>query len=138
MKVLVSACLLGQNCKYNGGNNLHPGVLEFLKGKEVVPICPEVLAGLPTPRPPAELVQGRVCSCHGEDLDAVYRRGVEAALAQIQGQHIDLAILQSRSPTCGVRQVYDGTFTGRLVPGQGLFAQALLAAGCPVADAEEF
>lgn len=137
MKVLVSACIMGENCKYNGKSNKNDAVIDFLKDKEVVRICPELLAGMAVPRPCAELVDGVVTDENGQNVDAAYRRAVELALASICPEEFELAVLQSRSPTCGVNQVYDGSFTGRLVPGQGLFARALAARGCKVVDAEE-
>lgn len=138
MKVLVSSCVLGKNCKYNGKNNFNSRVIEFLKDKEIVEICPELLAGLPTPRPSAELVNGIVMSIDGKNVDKQYRLGIDLALKEIQNMDIDLVILQSRSPTCGVKQIYDGSFTGQLIEGQGLFAQALILAGYKVMDADEF
>ncbi|MDD3920238.1 MAG: DUF523 domain-containing protein [Eubacteriales bacterium] len=138
MKVLVSACLLGVNCKYNGKNNDNPRVAAFLADKEVVAICPEMLAGLGTPRNCAEIVNGRVTDNQGNDVDEAFRKGVALALEKIKGEPIALAILQSRSPTCGVRQIYDGSFSGKLVPGQGLFARELIRKGIRVMDAEEF
>lgn len=138
LKILVSSCVMGKNCKYNGGNNYNSRVMEFLKDKEVIEICPELLAGLPIPRPSAELVDGVVMSIDGENVDKEYRHAVELAMREIGNVDIDLVILQSRSPTCGVNQVYDGSFTGRLIKGQGLFAQALIKAGYKVVDAEDF
>lgn len=138
MKILVSSCVMGKNCKYNGGNNYNSRVMEFLKDKEVIEICPELLADLPIPRPSAELVDGVVMSIDGENVDKEYRHAVELAMREIGNVDIDLVILQSRSPTCGVNQVYDGSFTGRLIKGQGLFAQALIKAGYKVVDAEDF
>lgn len=138
MKILVSSCVMGKNCKYNGGNNYNSRVMEFLKDKEVIKICPELLADLPIPRPSAELVDGVVMNIDGENVDNEYRHAVELAMREIGNVDIDLVILQSRSPTCGVNQVYDGSFTGRLIKGQGLFAQALIKAGYKVVDAEDF
>ncbi len=137
MKVLVSACLLGRNCKYNGGNNLSPRVQAFLQDKEVVEICPEVLAGLGTPRIPIEIRAGQVIRADGENVDAPVRQAVQAVLRQLEGQNIQCAVLKSRSPTCGVRQVYDGSFTGTLVDGMGVLAQALKDAGYTVIDSED-
>jgi uncharacterized protein YbbK (DUF523 family) len=117
MKVLVSACILGENCKYNGKNNYHSKVAEFLRDKEVIPICPEMLAGLGAPRNCAEIVDGIILDDQGRDVDALYRRGVALALDKIRDEQIDLVILQSRSPTCGVRQIYDGSFYGKLIEG---------------------
>ena len=138
MKVLVSACLLGRNCKYNGGNNYHEGLAEFLKDKEVVEICPEVLAGMPVPRPGVEIVNGIITDNTGKNVDAIYRKGVERALEQIQDEDIDLVVLQSRSPTCGVKQIYDGSFSKKLIDGQGILAKALMDAGYQVLDVSEF
>lgn len=137
MKVLVSACLVGRNCKYNGGNNYSEKVMEFLKDKEVIEVCPEVLADMPSPRPRVEILNGKLIDEFGNDVDEKYRNGVAKALEQIQGQDIDLAILQSRSPTCGVKQIYDGTFSGKLLDGQGALAEALVKAGYKVMDLED-
>ena len=137
MKVLVSACLLGQDCKYNGGNNYDPKVVEFLQGREVLPVCPEVLAGLGTPRTPVEIVDGIVTDREGNCVDGPVREAVRKILEDIRDEEIGCAILKSRSPTCGVKQVYDGSFSGRLVDGAGVLAQALMDAGYRVIDAEE-
>ena len=137
MKILVSACLLGENCKYNGGNNYCPAVVEFVKGREVVTACPEMQAGMGCPRTPIEIVDGVLMDRDGNNVDAPMRRAIGEILAQLQTETIDCAILKSRSPTCGVRQVYDGTFSGKLIPGAGLFAQALMDAGYKVVDSEE-
>ncbi len=138
MKVLVSACLLGRNCKYNGGNNLSTRVTEALKGREVIEVCPEVLAGLGTPRSPIEIRNGRVIRKDGMDVDAPLREAVAQILREIQGEEIEFCVLKSRSPTCGVRQVYDGSFSGKLVDGMGILAQALRDAGYRVMDCEDF
>ena len=135
--ILVSACLLGENCKYNGGNNLDPAVLEFLRGQEVLPVCPELAAGLGCPRPPVEIVNGVVTDRDGNVVDGALRRAVEEILQNLKGKDISCAVLKSRSPTCGVRQVYDGTFTGTLKDGMGILAEALYNAGYLVIDAED-
>lgn len=132
MKIMVSACLLGQNCKYNGGNNYNEELKEFLKGHEVIPVCPEVLGGLPTPRVPSEIVDGIVTDRNGRVVDRQFRAGAEAALKTAQDEGIDLAILQPRSPSCGIGTIYDGTFTGTLVPGNGVFARMLTDNGYKV------
>lgn len=138
MKVVVSACLLGENCKYNGGNNLCPGVWEFVRGREVIPVCPEVLAGLGTPRPPIEIVDGVVRRRDGSSVDDALRGAVAQILAELEGQDIECVILKSRSPTCGVHQVYDGTFSGKLADGMGILARALAEHGYRVIDSEDF
>ena len=137
MRILVSACLLGENCKYNGGNNRSEALLRRLQGHEVLPVCPEVLSGLGVPRPCVELRDGVAYNQYGENVDAAFRAGVEKALAQIEGQQIDLVVLQSRSPTCGVKQIYDGTFSRHLIEGQGMLAAALTARGYRVVDVED-
>lgn len=137
MKVLVSSCILGKNCKYNGKNNFNPKVVDFLKGKEVIDICPELLAKMSVPRPSAEMVNGTIMDIDGNNVDTAYRAAAQLALKEIANMKIDLVILQSRSPTCGVNQIYDGSFTGKLIKGQGVFAEALIKAGYTVIDAED-
>ena len=137
MKVLVSACLLGENCKYDGGNNRNEKVLEFLKDHEVIPVCPEQIGGLPTPRPCSEIVNGIVTNNKGESVDFEFRLGADIALKIAKTEQIDLAILQSRSPSCGVKQIYDGTFSGTKINGHGIFAEKLIKAGFKVMDMED-
>ena len=137
MKIMVSACLLGENCKYSGGNNRHEKVLEYIKGHEVFPVCPEVMGGLPTPRVPAEIVDGVVINKAGVNVDKEYRLGAQAALEIARRENIDLAILQPRSPSCGSREIYDGTFSGRKIPGQGVTAALLEKSGFRVLGADE-
>ena len=136
-KVLVSGCLLGENCKYNGGNNYNPRVVEFLKDKEVISICPEIMAGMGCPRNPIEIVDGVLTDCHGKNVDALIRKSVMEIMERIRDEEIQCAVLQSRSPTCGVNQVYDGTFSGKLIPGSGIFAKSLMDAGYLVIDGED-
>lgn len=136
-KIVVSACLLGENCKYNGGNNRNEAVLRYVRGREVIAVCPEMLGGLPAPRDPAEIVSGEVQNARGESLDTPFRAGARRALAQIDGEDIELAILQPRSPSCGSRQIYDGTFSRRLIPGQGVFAQLLAERGIRIVEPED-
>ena len=136
-KILVSGCLLGENCKYNGGNNYNPRVVEFLKGKEVISICPEMMAGMGCPRNPIEIVDGVLTDCHGKNVDSLLRKSVMEIMDRIRDEEIQCAILQSRSPTCGVNQVYDGTFSGKLIPGSGVFAKSLMDAGYLVIDVED-
>lgn len=138
MKILVSACLLGKTCKYSGGHNYSPEVVEFLKGKDILPVCPEVLSGLPVPRPPVEIKAGRVINKKGDDMTAIYQSGVDKVMAMIQENPVSLAILKARSPTCGVKEIYDGSFSGRTVKGQGLLAKALSARHIPMKDEEDF
>lgn len=137
MKIAVSSCLLGVNCKYNGGNNYSEKVVEFVKGHEVYEICPEVLGGLPTPRESSEIVNGIVSHKDGTSVDAEFRRGAELALKIVKDNGIELVILQSRSPSCGVNTIYDGSFTGKLIPGQGVFTRLLTENNIKVMDVSE-
>ena len=134
MKILVSACLLGCPCRYDGQSKQHPEV-EALRerGHELIAVCPEVQGGLPTPRPPAERQKdGRVVNRDGTDVTVQYRRGAEIALQTAREQGCALAILKARSPSCGSGEIYDGTFSGTLVPGDGVAAQRLRQAGIQV------
>ena len=137
MKILVSACLLGENCKYNGGNNYSPAVAEYVQGKDILSICPEMMAGMGCPRTPIEIVDGVLMDRNGNDVDAAMREAVAKAMEMIRKEEIQCAVLQSRSPTCGVNQIYDGSFSGKLIPGSDVLAQALKHEGYRVIDAED-
>ncbi len=123
--ILVSACLLGTNCKYSGGNNLCPEVARLAEVCQLIPVCPEQLGGLPTPRPPAECQGDRVVNDQGADVTARFQRGAEEALALARRFGCEAAILKTRSPSCGHGVIYDGTFTGTKVPGSGVTARLL-------------
>ena len=144
MKIMVSACLAGENCKYNGGNNLNEKVLALLNGTgvseetEVIPVCPEVMGGLPTPRIPSEIQDGVVVNHAGICVDREFRLGAHKCLEIAPREQPDLIVLQSRSPSCGVRQRYDGTFSGRLIDAPGVTAQLLMENGFRVVDVEEW
>ena len=137
MKIMVSGCLLGENCKYNGGNNYSEKVAEYIKGHEVISVCPECMGGLPTPRIPAEIVDGVVTNREGQVVDEEFRRGAQIALEIARKAQIDVAILQSRSPSCGSKQIYDGSFSGVKVDGQGVFAKLLKEHGFHMIDVED-
>ena len=137
MKIMVSGCLLGENCKYNGGNNYSEKVAEYIKGHEVISVCPECMGGLPTPRIPAEIVDGVVTNREGQVVDEEFRRGAKIALEIARKEQIDVAILQSRSPSCGSKQIYDGAFSGVKVEGQGVFAKLLKEHGFHMIDVED-
>ena len=134
MKIMVSACLLGQKCKYNGGDNYCEKLVHFTEGHEVIPVCPELYGGLKIPRSPCEIVCGTVFNKDGENVDREFRKGAEICLRIAEENDIDLAILQSRSPSCGVGRIYDGSFTGKLIPGYGVFASLLKENGFNVID----
>ncbi|MBQ7085291.1 MAG: DUF523 domain-containing protein [Anaerotignum sp.] len=137
MKIAVSACLLGHDCKYNGSNNRSQKVLDYIEGHEVIPVCPEVTGGLSTPRIPVELKDGRAINRNREDVTEFFYRGIELTMEKLADQNIDLAILQPRSPSCGCKQIYDGSFTKTLINGKGMFAQALSDAGIPLMDGDD-
>ena len=136
MKALVSACLLGRCCRYDGGGKADPGVRVFLEPYEAIPVCPEELGGLPTPRPPAERAGDRVVASTGEDVTEAFARGGEEACRICRAEGCAFAVLKARSPSCGSGMVYDGTFCGRLVPGWGVTAELLMANGVPVYSEE--
>ncbi|MBP2015169.1 DUF523 domain-containing protein [Anaerococcus degeneri] len=138
MKIAVSACLLGENCKYNGGNNYSYELGEILEKYDVIPICPEVMGGLPTPRTPAEVVNGVVLTKEGRSVDAEFKKGAEIALDLVKKSGADLVVLQSRSPSCGVGVIYDGSFSGKLIEGNGIFVKTLNKEGIKAIDVEEF
>ena len=137
MKIFVSACLLGENCKYNGGNNYSEKVADFVKGHEVAAVCPEVVGGLPVPRDPVEIVDGVARTKSGQSVDEEFRTGAEKVMMEVLKQKAELVILQSRSPSCGVNEIYDGSFSGKKIKGQGIFAKMLMEQGVKVMDVED-
>lgn len=137
-KILVSACLLGENCKYNGSNNYNETLVQFLKGKVIIPVCPERDGGLPAPRASVELIDNVPYDKDGNCYEEAFQKGIAMALKAATAEEIDYAVLQSRSPTCGVSRVYDGTFSGKLTEGDGRLVQALKEQGIKVYDVTEF
>lgn len=137
MKIMVSACLLGENVKYSGGNNRNDKLITFLAGHEVISVCPEVLGGLPIPRIPSEIVQGVVTNKEGVCVDQQFHKGANLVLQKAKEEGVELVILQSRSPSCGVKEIYDGTFSGHKIPGQGVCAALLQENGFRLLDVED-
>lgn len=141
-KYLVSACLAGERCRYDGRDNLVPEIAALVEADLALAFCPEVAGGLATPRPPCEIVvakgQTKVYNNQKCDCTAAFHRGADLALALAVENNVTTAILKARSPSCGVGSVYDGSFTGTLRPGHGLTAQALLNAGLTVYTEEEW
>lgn len=138
MKIAVSACLLGEACKYNGSSNFDGKLLERLSGEEILPICPEVIAGAGIPRKCVELRDGRAVNSDGEDVDNFYRAGAQKALDRLLAFGAECVVLKSRSPTCGVHEIYDGTFTGKRIMGSGIFAKMVQDAGIRTIDSEKW
>lgn len=133
MNILVSACLLGLCTRYDGQGKGHPGVLALANQHTLIPVCPEQLGGLPTPRPPAELQpNGRVINTLGQDVTGAFTKGAKMALDIAHLTGCKAAILKARSPSCGLGQVYDGSFSGTLKEGNGLFAALCLGSSLPV------
>ena len=125
MNILVSACLLGVCCRYCGDGKPCPAVLALRDRYSLIPVCPEQLGGLPTPRSPVELRGGRAVARNGSDCTRQYERGAREALKLAKLFHCSTAILKSRSPACGFGQIYDGTFSGTRVAGNGVAAELL-------------
>lgn len=146
MIYLVSACLLGKKCRYDGKSKSSDKVLEFLTGKEYLPICPEVAGGLVIPHPPAEIVGGdgndvwqgnaHVVNAQGVDVTDAFCTGAERVLQTAQSRGVKVAILKSKSPSCGDKTIYDGTFQRRLRDGQGVTAALLARYGISIFNEE--
>ena len=132
--LLISACLLGENCKYDGGSNALPAqVLAALCSRfRLVPVCPEVLGGLPIPRCPSERRGEAVITRDGRDVTEAFRRGAEQALVIAEGEGCRRALLKERSPSCGPEGIYDGSFSHRVIPGAGVTAALLRQAGLDI------
>lgn len=135
---IVSSCLLGHNCKYNGGNNLNEQVVAFCQKKKYILVCPESAGNLPCPRLPAERQGARVVDREGEDVTEAFEKGAEISMktclmaAQLKEEPLEGAILKANSPSCGYGMIYDGTFTGALTEGDGIFAEKLRSRNIPV------
>ena len=131
-KILVSTCLLGVNCKYSGGNNYNEKVLDFIKDYEVIPVCPEIMGGLSTPRPPAERIGDKVINNQNIDVTNEYTMGANETLKLAQLFNVKKALLKAKSPSCGKGKIYDGTFTGTLIEGNGVTVELLESNGIEV------
>ncbi|MCI9084159.1 MAG: DUF523 domain-containing protein [Bacilli bacterium] len=136
-KILVSACLAGINCKYNGKNNEHKKIIELIKNKDVILICPEQLGGLKTPRTPAERIKDKVITNDNIDVTKEYQKGAEEVLNLVKKFNIKTAILKSKSPSCGKGKIYDGTFSNTLIYGNGITTELLEKNGIKVISSDE-
>ena len=127
IKVLISACLLGDNVKYSGGNNLTPELVTLLEkyNVDIVKVCPECFAGLPIPRVPSEIKEDKVFSKDDRDITEEFLSGAEKTYQIAKRKRVDFAILKERSPSCGNSFIYDGSFSGKVIQGQGLTARKL-------------
>lgn len=146
--IAVSACLCGVNCKYNGGNNLSSELLKRYSSDEIILVCPEEFGGLPTPRIPCEIIGGtgrdvlegraKVIDKSGEDVTANFINGAIKTLQIIEKNNITTAILKAKSPSCGCGEIYDGTFKGKIVGGNGITAELLISSGIKVLNEKNF
>jgi uncharacterized protein YbbK (DUF523 family) len=131
--IIISACLLGENCKYNGGNNACQWVIDFARAHECISVCPESFGNLPTPRPPSEIIEGRAIDKNGKNITEALKTGAVSAWKRAEAAaketKIEMAILKANSPSCGCGKIYDGTFTGKLVDGDGFFTRLLKEKG---------
>lgn len=135
-RILISACLLGTNCKYSGGSNYNQRIADYIEGLgkrvQAILVCPEVMGGLLTPRPPAEICGDRVLTKEGRDVTRAYQKGANETLRLSREGKCRYAVLKERSPSCGCGEIYDGTFTRSLIPGDGITAALLKRSGIVV------
>ena len=136
-KILVSACLLGINCKYDGTNNKNEKVLEYIKDKEVIPICPEIMGGLQTPRIPSERVEDKVLSKEGIEVTSNFKKGAEETLYLAKLFNVKKALLKAKSPSCGKGIIYDGSFSHKKTVGNGVTTELLIGNGIEVITEED-
>jgi len=146
--IIISACLIGLNTKYNGGNNIKKVFVDFVKHRKAIPFCPEQAGGLPTPRYPAEIVGGngydvldgkaKVINEKGLDVTKEFIKGAEETLKLAKLLHAAEVILKSKSPSCGSSLIYDGSFKGRLIPGPGVTTALLMRNGIRVINSDEY
>lgn len=131
-KILVSSCMLGNNCKYNGGNNYNILVEELKKKYEIISICPEVMGGLSIPRVPSECLNGSVINKDGVDVTRYFMSGSKKVLNIVRNENIKIAVLKDGSPSCGSTYIYDGTFSGNRISGMGMTAKLLKLFGVKI------
>ncbi len=136
-KILVSACLLGINCRYKGDNCKNDKVIALEKEYEIIAVCPEQMGGLDTPRNPAERVGDKIISSTGDDVTSEYKKGAEYALKLAKENNVEFCVFKANSPSCGKGVIYDGTFTGGKVSGNGVTAELLQMNGFKVLTENE-
>lgn len=136
--ILISACLIGEHVKYDGSHNFHKIARELYDTGRAIPVCPEVLGGMSTPRVPSEIVGEKVVSKTGIDVSSYFQKGAEKTLEIAKQNNIKIAVLQARSPSCGSSQIYDGTFQGNLIDGQGMTTRLLQKHGIKVMTIDEY
>ena len=137
MRILVSACLMGVGCRYDGKSNQLPQLEQLMKQHTCIPVCPEIFGGLPTPRVPAERQGSKIMTQDGQDVTQQFVRGTAEVLRLADLYHCKAALLKERSPSCGSGHIYDGTFTGTTIPGDGCFVRILKEHGIEVISEKE-
>jgi len=137
MNILISACLLGEKCRFDGQSKGNEKAIRLKERYNLVPVCPEVLGGLSTPRTPCEIIEGRVISKDGEDRTESYKKGAQIALEIALKNNCEIAVLKSNSPSCSHNKVYDGNFSKTLIKGMGITAELLINNGIRVIDENE-
>jgi len=141
-KILVSACLIGNNCKYDGTNNKNDKIIEYLKDKEVILVCPEVMGGMDTPRLKSEIIADekalKVINEKGIEVTSYFVRGAQIALKRALANNVKVAILKERSPSCGYKKIYNGKFDGTKINGSGVFTRLLIENDIKVLTEEDF
>ena len=135
--IIVSACLVGINCRYDGGNNANQEIIKMVKKGIAVPVCPEQLGGLSTPRIPAEIIGNRVVNKNGEDVTDYFKKGAQETLQLTKLGNCQKAILKQNSPSCGCGKIYDGTHSGTIITGKGITAKLLENNGIEVLTEED-
>lgn len=136
--ILISACLAGLHCRYDGKDKPNEHVMRLIAEGKAIPVCPEQLGGLPTPRPCSQIKENRVITEDGEDVTVQFHRGAEEALAIAKLAGAKKAILKSKSPSCGSGKIYDGNFTGTLISSDGIFTALCKRNGIEVVTEDEF
>ena len=137
MKILVSECLLGAACRYDGKSKPDERVILLGAKHELIPFCPEIAGGLPTPREPSEIRNGHVITKDGKDVTESFQNGAEKAWKVFQQEHCSCAVLKERSPSCGSRHIYDGSFSGILIRGEGVTCKKIRQMGGHVYSEED-
>lgn len=138
MRYVISACLLGHKCRYDGKDNYLPALTTFLRGKNYICVCPELMAGLGVPRIACEIKNNKIVNMENIDITSILESGCQLTLRKTLEFKAEIAILKARSPSCGYKKIYDGTFTKTIIDGNGWFTQKCLDAGLKVYDEETF
>ncbi len=131
-KILVSACLLGIDSKYNGDNNKNEKIISLMDKYILIPFCPEIMGGLSTPREPSEIIDNNIITKSGNNVTENFIKGAKESLKLAEMYNIKTAVMKSRSPSCGYKKIYDGTFTSTITDGNGITAELFLKNGIKI------